>query len=101
MILTNVFSNVMYLKNVKINQSSNEIGDEEKTTLLSNNIYHINVSLYCLFSHGYFFFVSFTKNSKEMWILFKDIEEQLNFKEEFYRKCRKAVIFGTSTVLLV
>ena len=100
-ILGNVFSNIIYFKNLDSRPIDWTGNKEEKTGVLINNIYYFNLLLYCLGVHNYFFCISLTKSWKEMWTILKDIETQLNFNKKFYRKCRNSVLLGSFTVLSV
>ena len=77
---------------------ANEIGRNgtnlTTANLLNIGIEHLNYTCILIGVHAGFYFISLSNNWKELWDSLLMIEEQLNFRPKFYRKCRQCVIIG-------
>lgn len=77
---------------------ANEVGPNgtnlTTANLLNIGIEHLNYTCILIGVHAGFYFISLSTSWKDLWESLLLIEEQLNFRPKFYRKCRKCVVIG-------
>ncbi len=69
--------------------------------LLNHGIEHFNYTFILIGVPSVFYIVSLTTRWKSLWQILENIQENLNLKPKFYRKCRKIVLIGLVLLFLV
>lgn len=84
---------------------ANEIGTNgtnlTTANLLNIGIEHLNYTCILIGVHLSFFIISMSADWRSLWNALHLIEQHLNFRPRFYRKCRRAVNIGFFLLFLV
>ena len=69
--------------------------------LLNQGIEHFNFTCILIGVHAVFYTISLTNRWKSLWQDLENIQETLNLKPKFYRRCRKIVLIALALLFLV